>query len=165
MNQQIINCCFCLDLATKITKVIVTGWSEPFIYVYMYYRPYRVFQSFLQIFFIAVMLSVSRMIYRYTVSYAYVHSYRGAGAGRLVFSNSRDFAYQALPLFFQRATLKSWVWPGDEATIIICYSYTMVTRDLSRKTTRSPRAQPEGEVWFSVINPWLPWYKCYISSA
>ena len=24
-----------------------------------------------------------------------------------------------------------------------------------------PRAQPEGEVYFSVINPWLPWYKCY----
>ena len=47
----------------------------------------------------------------------------------------------------------------------ICYSYTMVTKDLSRKTTRSPRAQPEGEVWFSVINPWLPWYKRYISSA
>ena len=40
----------------------------------------------------------------------------------------------------------------------ICNTYTMVTRDLSRKTTRSPRAQPEGEVWFSVINPWLPWY-------
>ena len=47
----------------------------------------------------------------------------------------------------------------------ICYSYTMVIRDLSRKTTRSPRVQPEGEVWFSVINLWLPWYKCYISSA
>ena len=33
----------------------------------------------------------------------------------------------------------------------ICYSYTMVTRDLSQKTT-----DPEGEVWFSLINPRLP---------
>ena len=32
----------------------------------------------------------------------------------------------------------------------------MVTRDLSRKTIRSPRVQPEREVWFSVTNHWLP---------
>ena len=28
-----------------------------------------------------------------------------------------------------------------------------------------PRVQPEGEVWFSAINPWWPWYKCYISCS
>ena len=37
----------------------------------------------------------------------------------------------------------------------LSYGYTMVTRDLPRKTTRSSREQPEGEVRFSVINPWL----------
>ena len=39
----------------------------------------------------------------------------------------------------------------------------MVTRDLSWKKHPIPRAQPKGEVWFSAINPWWPWYKCYIS--
>ena len=33
---------------------------------------------------------------------------------------SRAVAYQALgPLAFQRATLKSWEWPGDEAKSIM----------------------------------------------
>ena len=27
------------------------------------------------------------------------------------------------------------------------------------------RVQLEGDVWYFVINPWLSWYKCYISSA
>ena len=45
----------------------------------------------------------------YAVSYAYVHSWGG-----LYFSNLCDCLPG--PPVFQRATLKSWVWPGDEAT-------------------------------------------------
>ena len=45
----------------------------------------------------------------------------------------------------------------------ISNSYSTVARDLSLKTIPSPRAQPEGERLFSMINPWLPCYNYYIS--
>ena len=42
----------------------------------------------------------------------------------------------------------------------LCNSYTTVTRIYRGKTP-----DPEGEVWFSAINPRWPWYKCYISCS